>query len=96
MFCAMLRASLINDSRAKEVTQLRMLPSSYVCWLPSATHGFYQPSAHGFYRTHGKIHEKSLKGLVKMPRENMEEMIHPGAGLSLFRKSKNCGSTDVH
>lgn len=41
MFCAMLRASLINDSRAVwEVTQLRMLPPSYVCWLPSATHGF--------------------------------------------------------
>jgi len=63
-----------------------MLPSSYVCWLPSATHGFYQPSAHGFYRTHGKIHEKSLKGLVKMPRENMEEMIHPGAGPIFVQK----------
>ena len=70
----------------REVTQLRMLPSSYVCWLPSATHGFYQPSAHGFYRTHGKIHEKSLKGLVKMPRENMEEMIHPGDGPIFVQK----------
>ena len=99
MFCAMLRASLINDSRAVwEVTQLRMLPPQ-LCLLVTIryswvfiNHPLMVSIAHvaKSIRNHSRDWQKCQGKIWK-------KWFIRGLGLSLFRKSKNCGwSTDVH